>query len=52
MKRSQIILNTAFLISLQDIKEATAKELTLLILSGHYLSGMAAKELSGRLCSN
>jgi hypothetical protein len=52
MNRSQIILNTAFLISLQDIREATAEELTFLILSGHYLAGMAAKELSNRLCNN
>jgi len=51
MKAKQI-LNTAFLISLQDIKEATAEELTLLILSGHYLAGVAAKELSSRLCNN
>ena len=53
MNRSQsFILNTAFLLSLQDIREATAEELTLLILSGHYLAGFAAKELSSRLCNN
>jgi len=52
MNTQKIILNSAFLLSLQDIKEATAEELTLLILSGHYLAGFAAKELSSRLCNN
>ena len=50
--KAKIILNSALLLSLQDIREATSEELTFLVLSGHYLAGMAAKELSSRLCSN
>lgn len=46
------ILNRAGLISMADIKAATDQRLIQLILSGHYLSGMAAKELSNRLCRN
>jgi hypothetical protein len=50
--KAKRILNTAFLLSLQDIREATSEELTFLILSGHYLAGVAAKELNNRLCNN
>ena len=51
MKAKQI-LNMAFLISIQDLQEAPQQLLIYLALSGHYLAGMAAKELSSRLCSN
>jgi hypothetical protein len=46
------ILNSAGLYSLIDLKAANRQRLIALVLSGHYLAGMAAKELSGRLCSN
>jgi hypothetical protein len=46
------ILQAAKLQSIEALKDATNEELTFLILSGHYLAGVAAKELSGRLCSN
>jgi hypothetical protein len=52
MNAKQIILQAAKLQSIAALKEATAEELTFLILSGHYLAGVAAKELSSRLCSN
>jgi hypothetical protein len=45
-------LNLAGLLSIADIKAATDQRLIQLILSGHYLAGMAAKELSSRLCRN
>lgn len=46
------LLNLAGLISLADIKTATDQRLIQLVLSGHYLAGMAAKELESRLCRN
>lgn len=46
------ILNIAGLVSMADIKAATDQKLVFLVLSGHYLAGMAAKELSSRLCRN
>ena len=46
------ILQAAQLQSIAALKEAPQQLLVYLILSGHYLAGMAAKELSGRLCSN
>ncbi len=52
MKAKQIILQAAKLQSIAALKDAPSEPLVYLILSGHYLAGMAAKELSGRLCSN
>lgn len=46
------ILNMAFLVSLQDLREAPQQLLVYLVLSQHYLAGFAAKELSSRLCNN
>jgi hypothetical protein len=46
------ILNIAGLLSMADIKAATDQKLIYLILSGHYLAGMAAAELESRLCKN
>jgi len=45
-------LNLAGLISIADIRTATNQMLVHLVLSQHYLAGMAAKELSSRLCRN
>lgn len=45
-------LKLAGLLSIADIKAATDQKLVFLVLSGHYLAGMAAKELSSRLCRN
>jgi hypothetical protein len=50
--KAKNILNSAGLISLIDLKAANRQRLISLVLSGHYLAGVAAKELSGRLCSN
>lgn len=46
------ILNKAGLLSIADLKEATADDLALLVLSRHYLAGLAARELVSRLCKN
>jgi len=46
------LLNIAGLLSIADIKAATDQKLIYLILSGHYLAGMAAAELESRLCKN
>jgi hypothetical protein len=50
--RAQQILAKANLQSISALKEAPRQKLVFLILSRHYLAGMAAKELSSRLCSN
>ena len=52
MNAKQIILQAAKLQSIAALKDASSELLVYLILSGHYLAGMAAKELSSRLCSN
>lgn len=46
------ILNIAGLLSIADIKAATDQKLIHLVLSGHYLAGLAAAELESRLCRN
>jgi hypothetical protein len=45
-------LNLAGLISIADIRTATNQKLIHLVLSGHYLAGLAAKKLESRLCNN
>ena len=50
--RAQQILEAARLQSISALKEAPRQKLVFLILSGHYLAGFAAQELSSRLCSN
>jgi hypothetical protein len=45
-------LSLAGLVSMADIRTATDQRLIHLVLSGHYLAGLAAKELSSRLCRN
>lgn len=52
MKPKSNLLKMAGLMSFADLKEATADDLALLILSRHYLAGLAARELVSRLCRN
>lgn len=46
------VLQFANLESISALKEATSQKLVHLILSRHYIAGMAAKELNKRLCNN
>jgi hypothetical protein len=46
------ILQAANLQSISALKEATNQKLLFLILSGHYLAGLAAQELAIRLPLN
>jgi hypothetical protein len=51
MKARQI-LAAANLQSISALKDSPSEHLIHLVLSGHYLAGFAAKELSNRLCNN
>lgn len=52
MKKQNNILKMAALMSFADIKRASDASLVSLILSRHYMAGMAGRELASRLCRN